>query len=297
MNWQKKQKLQRHRNLELWMQKKAKEGKPPAPVAKRAPNINAEEIIARVKKATLAMWQFNSAGQLVPANGAAKEKEHKHNKKVGPQHYEKLIARIEKRGLKRLGSGYFSRVFEHPDPDKVIKIIRNPSSDGWVDYVRWANEQGYGGTLAPKLISYKYIKNGGFGVAVMERLPNTLSDISMRYEKKHAATKPFNDRVTFLAKAVKMGFHANETALAYAELMQPGWRKFLEEFTLKFPSSYDMHDANWMVRPSGLIVMTDPLSHCGSTTYTDRFKAPRALPDPEPEPQFEEEHYSLDHDF
>lgn len=82
--------------------------------------------------------------------------------------HEERMSFMRSIGCKYLGSGSTATVFEIPwAPDKVIKCGRR--DDGWLGYCTWAEREGYAGTFAPKLFSYKQDKEGSY-VALMERL-------------------------------------------------------------------------------------------------------------------------------
>lgn len=259
MNFEKKEKNRRHRNLLKWMGKKVKEGKPPPPMRKKPPAVVGV--------------QFPCMVDFASALDNLREKDSR----------DKFEIFLRKKGFHLFGSGYFSRVLGHPSSDKVVKILNKPNEDGWVDYIKWANEQGFGGSFAPKLYSYKFIKDGNYAVAVMEKLDKTF--YAMVNHKKEE--KSFIHKIEFLHSALEHGIYKhNETALSVAELLQPGYRKFAEAFVNKFARGsgyhYDMHQKNWMICKDRL-VMSDPLSHCESASYQERFKAVKAQA---PQPEF-----------
>jgi hypothetical protein len=81
----------------------------------------------------------------------------------GPHSYG---AWLEKKGWKRLGSGAHSTVFGRDDSDKVIKVTQ--TLDNWIDYVQWAAKEGFAGSLAPRVYSWK--RRDNWSVAVVEKM-------------------------------------------------------------------------------------------------------------------------------
>lgn len=260
MNWQKKQKIKRANQMKIWMAGKGK-------AKKEEPPVNVHQVIENVRKEMRIKLPDVVTIEGKPQN------EHPRNK------FQRFL---EKRGLVRLGSGYFSRVYAHPSSNKVIKVLNSPGTDGWVDYVKWANENGFGGTFAPKLYSYKHHKDGCFAVAVMERLDKTLHNLSLTSNRSLSLSeKTTKDKVTFLRSALSHGINENnDVAMAIADILQPGYRKFIDAFREKFGRGsgygYDMHSGNWMLRGNDL-VMSDPLSYCSSKSFEERFKLPKEI--------------------
>lgn len=157
---------------------------------------------------------------------------------------------LEKKGYERIGSGFYSRVYLGKDKTKVLKIGRG--TDGWLNYVSWANKNGYGGTLAPKLYSAKTVKtrDGSFLMSSMERLGDVVGS---------------NVKQDAYAKFSMMTLYANndnQLAGTLAEVAQPGAKDFLAKFMAEFKGKarMDMHEGNWMTRENGLLVLTDPVA-------------------------------------
>lgn len=166
---------------------------------------------------------------------------------------------LQKKGFEQLGSGVASTVMGHPSSDKVIKIIR--SVDGWMDYVKWATKEGYSGTFAPKVYSYKWLDKGGFGLAVMERLDTTLSRLPQTHD--------YSLMHKIIDHAVR---YENKMSETMVDLAIPGVGKFLRELRVKFGTRLDLHGGNFMIRNTGDLVLIDPVSFSGSKDYKERFK-------------------------
>lgn len=175
------------------------------------------------------------------------------------------------RGWSLVGSGYYSRVLINDKyPDRAIKILNKPETDGWLPYVDWATKNGYAGKLAPKVYSYKLFKgktnirknyyddpSSLFGVAVMERLDKTLSK----------ATK--KDAVSILPEIFHFAAEGNPIALQIADQVAPGYNDFAEKLSKEF-EGLDLHNGNFMTRKDGSFVVTDPVS-----SYKGEFKETR----------------------
>lgn len=170
-----------------------------------------------------------------------------------------FIARLEAKGWTTLGSGAFSTVLAKGESKKVIKVIRR--QDGWIQYIKWANDNGYAGTFAPKVYSYKQVKgkDHDFAIASMERLPSTLGRLKYSHD----------------AHVVESLLHpaANDNQLARTllDLAVPGLREFNQKLRDKF-SGLDLHGGNFMVRDNGELVFTDPVSSVEDEDIPARLK-------------------------
>lgn len=162
---------------------------------------------------------------------------------------EHFIERLYKRGYSTLGAGAFSTVLAKRDSDRVVKVSRKP--DPWLDYIVWANKEGFAGTLAPRVYSYRVIKGRfqTFYVAVMERLECTISQCGM--SKPHAARAHNAMRHWISHKDDKSGLEAEKYA--------PGALRFGAAFRLAFQRNHDLHEGNFMLRKDGSLVCTDPI--------------------------------------
>lgn len=171
-----------------------------------------------------------------------------------------FIARLEAKGWKALGSGAFSTVLAKGESTRVLKVTRRP--DGWINYIKWANDNGYAGTFAPKVFSYKYIQGkegNNFSIASMERLPSTLGHLKYTHD----------------AHVVESLLHpaANDNQLAgtLLDLAVPGLREFNQKLRDTF-GHLDLHGGNFMVRDSGELVFTDPVSSVDDAVLTERLR-------------------------
>lgn len=182
----------------------------------------------------------------------------------------KFCERLEKKGFKKLGGGYYSNVYAKEGSDKVIKV-GSPSGDhwdAWIDYCLWAGKQGYGGKFAPRVYSYKKFSN--FYVAIMERLDYTVSDSSVE-ENSEAPIAQF-----LFSSATECN---NPTALLLCDILVPELGKFSLELKEEFKSAnrFDLHGGNIMYRKDGSICVTDPVCHESQVTQT-RLKGRDFLP-------------------
>lgn len=168
-----------------------------------------------------------------------------------------FIDALQAKGFERLGSGYFSEVVGHPDSDKVMKIIYRPQTDGWLDYVKWAADNGFAGKFAPQVYSYKLIKSNAdperaFGVAVMERLKKTITETDIESDVK-AVGALFGPAIL-----------GNPLSKILLDTVQPGLVDFGKALKKEFPKNLDVHGANMMVRKDGSFVITDPVAQLDS---------------------------------
>lgn len=183
-----------------------------------------------------------------------------------------VMTKLTVRGYRKLGSGAYSTVFVHDsDPDYVIKVSRQ--MDDWPEYIRWATENGYAGTIAPKVSALKVYKgeHGQFYVAKVERLASVVA--ALDYE--HPARKT-QQAVRNLIDDGMYGKGADEDSLEYAvyeakrnwysKRVSPEYVKFAEGLCETFGKHFDLHQYNWMVDANGRLVLTDPLTDQGHTT-------------------------------
>lgn len=167
-----------------------------------------------------------------------------------------------KKGYKVLGMGHFSLVVGKDGSDKVIKIGHNPS-DRWIEYCKWAAENGFAGNFAPTVYSYKYIKGTerDFAVSVVEKLKDTFYK---GIDKEH-------DYFAYQSLVEYQVSYGNKMAGTLADLVYPGSSNFLTQFKEKFPKNTDMHGGNIMIRGDSSICFSDPVAG-HNCTYKMRLK-------------------------
>lgn len=173
--------------------------------------------------------------------------------------------KLMRKGWVRLGGGAFSTVYHKPGSQRVIKVTR--ILDDWINYAHWANQNGYGGSWAPQVYSYKLIngKSEQFSLSVMEKLESTLADEWDEPSLQDAGTVcTLVDRY-LQTKNVLAGLLIEEVA--------PGGVRFLNDFSEAFKGRrYDLHAGNYMVRKNGTLVLIDPLGG-GEPKVPKRLKA------------------------
>ncbi len=161
---------------------------------------------------------------------------------------------LAKRGFKKLGSGAYSTIYGKDGQDRVIKVTAG-SQDNWIDYIQWAAQKGYCGTLAPRVYSWKKfkIKDGEFSVSVVERMAETIDQ----------ATKsdPY-----ILQHLMWPAMQGHTLAQCYMEDIVPGSLKFFMDLKERFPGGHDLYGKNMMLRTNGTFCVTDPV--CGRSTVT-----------------------------
>lgn len=153
-------------------------------------------------------------------------------------------ARLRQRGYKCLGSGCFSDVYAKDGSDRVIKVTSRP--DNWIDYIKWASENGYTGKYAPMVYSYK--KFPTFAVSVVERMDRTLSAVKG------------NEDLYIVPHLMWAAMREHKRAMGFTDQLVPGLSKFLLDFKKKFGDSHDMCGSNMMLRKDGTFCVTDPVA-------------------------------------
>lgn len=132
-----------------------------------------------------------------------------------------VINSISNRRYELLGAGSRANVYSHPrDVNKVIKI--GPTlTDGWLDYIQWAKERGYCGTLAPVVYSLKIFKF--YYIAVIQRLESFEDYEHVKLIKKNV----------MLSKALLFG--ADNISK-----LKPREKNFVTDFRSKFKCYVDL---------------------------------------------------------
>jgi len=176
-----------------------------------------------------------------------------------------FIAALERRGFKTRGAGAFSTVMAKRGSNRVVKI--NRSMDDWPSYIVWANKAGFGGTLAPKLFSYREIEatsGGKFYVAVVERFEMTVWNFS-----GHEYGHPKARHQETLRIAMGSRYRSYDAAA-----LSPEEKRFAAAFNERFKDcNMDLHADNFMVRADGSLVCTDPLSSTNHPTPYKRLRS------------------------
>jgi hypothetical protein len=202
------------------------------------------------------------------------------NKKVEPnsafESGRAFCSRLRRKGWKILGSGAFSTVLVKPGQDRVIKITSQ--LDNWWTYVKWAEDNGWGGKFAPKVYSYKFfpekkekevVVRKAFSVAVMERLDRTTSDL--KWTDKHCMTSSMFECVAHVD---------NDNIAQCVEVLEPGLADFARAFRKRFPRNvwgWDLHGGNYMLRKDGTFVLTDPLTGDPDRAPKARYKVKKEV--------------------
>lgn len=174
-----------------------------------------------------------------------------------------FVEALQKKGWERIGGGAYSYVMGKPGSDKVMKISKSQWDGGWMEYIKWATENGFAGTFAPKVYSWKKIKGKecDFSICSMERLDKVFSE----YDHKGEVYAAYN----LFSLQVQKG---NETAGLLSDLLYPGLGTFNAKFKKRFErSGLDIHRENFMTRKDGGFVCIDPISSGGSYP-TNRFR-------------------------
>jgi hypothetical protein len=169
-------------------------------------------------------------------------------------HFEQSLKR---RGFRQIGDGMFAAVYAKPGSNKVIKIAGD--KDSWPIYIAWASKNGYLGTFAPNVTSFRVFDTGydTFYVAVMERLSMTLRQIE-ESGQNHPA----------LDKRRDMMKYGHFRSMAEIKKNVPEWAEFIEGLLDCGNESgvhFDVHRGNWMVIDDRL-VLTDPFSGGSNTS-------------------------------
>lgn len=156
---------------------------------------------------------------------------------------------LASRGWIQLGAGCYSVVYTRLGSSKVVKI--NKDRDAVIDYLIWANEEGFGGKEAPKVYSYRTFPDGTYAV-LMERLEFTI---------QQAAGPRWLKAWDSLRDELRDGYGPGGK--------EP--REFVKRYRDRFQNyGSDLHNQNFMLRKDGTCVLVDPF------TSGERSKMPMA---------------------
>jgi hypothetical protein len=188
---------------------------------------------------------------------------------------ERYLAKLLKRGFKRLGSGAYSTVIGKPGSDKVVKICRRAESDGYPMFAAWAHANP--SPYLPRIHSFK--RHADWYVVVLDRMEQTVSATSRE--------DGFREATNLLWEYTRNGGARREGAIRKAIMEAvftslPGIKDVLEALHKEFDglAHFDMHDENWMLSKSGQLVLIDPLSGANSEkskTKNERVSRIKAL--------------------
>ena len=153
-------------------------------------------------------------------------------------------------GLRPLGSGAYSDVYEHPmNRDLVIKIGRQGRDDGWLGYATFCMKNAFTSPYLMQVHDVRLFESKAgheYYVAVMERLtPYTYHSFVKKYEEM----------------CHWMGYAG------------PDAPEILQQLTREVGFGNDMHGGNvmWRGAPGGQLVVTDPYSS-SNYGYYERYK-------------------------
>ena len=185
-----------------------------------------------------------------------------------------MIAALVKKGYKHLGSGHFSTVLGHPkSPDKVIKVTRH--QDNWIDYVKWAAENGYAGTFGPKVYSWKKFP-AGWSWAVVERMSHCVGesydDFGYDSYATPTPTGSKGDDYEIIFTLLNAAGRGNLKAQVYVDDLCPGAFEYISKLKSVMRAG-DIRAANTMIRKDGSLCFTDPCagdSKVASTRFKER---------------------------
>jgi hypothetical protein len=182
----------------------------------------------------------------------------------------KFAAALERRGFRRLGSGWFAAVYHKPGSDKVIKV--GSCTDQWPQYIEWATRRGYGGTFAPRVTSFRSFKSDkgacfSFYVAVMEKLEMTVKRACDNYEEGAFGKAAIERHKSILNRPYSCcGRDVSFKGIEKVAAVDPTLKPFVLGLygLISHGMQFDAHQENWMVRKDGSLVLTDPFG--GSST-------------------------------
>lgn len=168
--------------------------------------------------------------------------------------HDRYVAHLVKRGFELLGGGAYSSVYGKPGCSKVLKVCHRGDDDVWPLYAQWAFANP--SPFVPVIHSFK--RHKGFYVAVIERMEIEVA--------KTPDTAGHKRAVMMFRDYVEGGEETEEGSICpvlnAVMGLYPGIRGTLDGLREAFDGKvcWDMHQYNWMLRPNGELVITDPIS-------------------------------------
>jgi len=167
------------------------------------------------------------------------------------------VSRLAKKhGIKELGSGMFSKVFQHPKlGDVVVKVVSNRDRN-FLRYLTWAIEH-QDNPYVPKLLDLRVQpgrKQGKYTIVFMEKLrPITPSRLRPKLAKLFGREDAFkllsSDRADVTYRLLRRAVEGGDLDPHLEELIK---------YLLDEHEQFDMHEGNFMLRGNQL-VFTDPV--------------------------------------
>lgn len=180
------------------------------------------------------------------------------------------VQRLSEQGIKRLGVGAFSYVFQHPTMSNVVVKLLHEEDVGYVRYVKFCRTNGKDNPYCPKILQVSKankIFTGNFDPSLtlvfIEKLRPML-DTEYKVFAKYCATvmsKPklyTNDGASLLGWDEtwnNLGKQTNDIPLAQVAAFM--YRQYARKRSK--PWSIDIHNKNVMKR-GPQVVITDPFS-------------------------------------
>jgi hypothetical protein len=168
------------------------------------------------------------------------------------------VSRLAKEhGIKELGSGMFSKVFQHPKlGDVVVKVVSNKDRN-FIRYLTWAIEH-QDNPFVPKLLdihSHGARRKDKFTIVFMEKLKRpSHANLSAKLDKLFGV-----DNVLDSLESARIA--TNQVVLRKAlrnKELDPNLREVLKYLLDEHGEDLDMHDGNFMLR-GGQVVFIDPV--------------------------------------
>lgn len=193
---------------------------------------------------------------------------------------------LEKRGWSYLGRGVFGVVFSHPDKEYVLKLYKDKAYDEYIEFIKQHSDNPH--VVKVKDIDYPKLDNTSYKLIAIEKLtpmkwPTWVSYIAKYYNRFLDLSEINNDFYytiedfeRFIRQSSKndIEFYKISKYIDNLRTVKKSIRRLsffvethIDLFRILYElnkfrtvSSFDLHEGNFMKRPStGEIVVTDPL--------------------------------------
>lgn len=188
---------------------------------------------------------------------------------------------VKKHGIKKLGGGAYSQVFQHPHYHNVVVKVYTAKDVKYARYLAWVMKN-QSNPYVPKVIEqHKHFdgKNKYFIVFMQKMSPIKTSEAVVKLLARALGIKPGSDEYEDLGDVYDYGegsgsefvheFSEIVDAAVKAKTADPDFVKVWKQIK-KNPEDLDMHSGNVMTR-DGHLVVTDPVADDPGSDRVDEY--------------------------
>jgi len=201
------------------------------------------------------------------------------DKIFGPGNQYVTVAKqlVSKEGIKRLGAGAFSQVFQHPHYGNVVVKVYKNKDTAYRKYVTWCMAH-QSNPYVPKIVdqvSYKSLKTKEkYHIVFLQKMTPVRTAGKLALLLAKALDLDPKDDAEFFAEfgqynTSKQDFRMIEKYIALGRA-DKDFEEIWDHIRTYGPAKFDLHSGNVMLR-DGHLVITDPVAN-NHTSRLDRFE-------------------------